>query len=122
MGMLVKSLKGLPTAIAKDGAEIKEVLHPRNDPIGNHLSVARATVKKGQETKNHVLDIVEIYCILSGRGVMIVDGEQRKVEKNDVIYVYAGSEQRIKNVGNTDLKYLVICVPPFSEDKSRVVE
>lgn len=53
---------------------------------------------------------------------MIVNGEQRKVEKNDVIYVYAGSEQRIKNVGNTDLKYLVICAPPFSRDKSRVVE
>lgn len=45
--MLVKNPKGLPTRIAKDGAEIREVLHPRNDPIGDHLSVAYATVKKG---------------------------------------------------------------------------
>ena len=120
--MLVKSFKNLPTVIAKDGAEIREVLHPKNDPIRTHLSLAHATVKKGQETKNHILEIVEIYYILSGQGVMIIDLEQRKVKTNDAIYVFPGSEQRIRNVGNTDLKYLVICAPPFSEDKSRVVE
>ncbi|MDH5636652.1 MAG: hypothetical protein OEY47_08330 [Candidatus Bathyarchaeota archaeon] len=39
--MLVKSLKDLPIVMAKDGAEIREVLHPKNDPKGNHLSLAR---------------------------------------------------------------------------------
>ena len=120
--MLVKSTEGLPTKIAKDGAEIREVLHPQYDPIGNHLSLAHGTVRKGQETKNHVLEIVEIYYILSGQGVMTIDGEQRMVKENDAIYVYPGSEQRIRNVGDTDLRYLVICAPPFSRDKSRVVE
>jgi mannose-6-phosphate isomerase-like protein (cupin superfamily) len=120
--MLVKSLKDLPTVTAKDGAEIRKVLHPKNDPIGNHLSLAHATVKKGQETKNHILKIVEIYYILSGQGGMTIDREKRKVKKNDAIYVYPGSEQRIKNVGDIDLRFLVICTPPFSEDKSRVVE
>jgi len=122
IGMLIKSLKDLPTVMANDGAEIREVLHPKNDPIGNHLSLAHATVKKGQETKNHVLEIVEIYYILSGRGFMTIDREQREVKKSDAIYVYPGSEQRIKNVGDLDLRFLVICAPPFSEDKSRVVE
>ena len=120
--MLVKSLKDLPTVIATDRAEIREVLHPKNDPIGNHLSLAHGTVKKGQETKNHVLEIVEIYYILSGQGVMTIDREQRKMKKNDAIYVHPGSEQRIKNVADLDLRFLVICAPPFSEDKSRVVE
>jgi len=41
IGMLVKSLKDLPIVMAKDGAEIREVLHPKNDPKGNHLSLAR---------------------------------------------------------------------------------
>jgi len=122
MGMLVKSLRDLPTLTAEDGAAIKEVLHPRNDPIGNQLSLAHATVERGQETKNHVLEIVEIYYILSGQGVMTINREQRKVKKNDAIYVYPGSEQRIKNVGDVALRFLVICAPPFSEDKSRVVE
>jgi mannose-6-phosphate isomerase-like protein (cupin superfamily) len=120
--MLVKSLEELPTVIAEDGAEIREVLHPKNDPIGNHLSLAHAVVKKGQETKNHVLEIVEIYYILSGQGVMTIDREKRRVKENDAIYVYPGSEQRIKNVGDVDLRFLVICAPPFSEEKSRVVE
>ncbi|MGQ9552189.1 MAG: cupin domain-containing protein, partial [Candidatus Bathycorpusculaceae bacterium] len=79
--MLVKSFKDLPTMMAEDGAEIREVLHPKNDPIGNHLSLAHATVKRGQETKNHILEIVEIYYILSGEGVMTVNREQRKVAK-----------------------------------------
>jgi len=120
--MLVKSLKDLSTVIAEDGAEIKEVLHPKNDPIANHLSLAHATVKKGQETQNHVLGIPEIYYILGGKGVMTIDREQRKVKKNDAIYVHPGSEQKIQNVGDRDLRFLVICAPPFSEDKSRVVE
>ena len=120
--MLVKSLEELPTVMAEDGAEIREVLHPKNDPVGDHLSLAHAVVKKGQETKNHVLEIVEIYYILSGQGVMTIDREKRKVKENDAIYVYPGSEQRIKNVGDVDLRFLVICTPPFSEDKSRVVE
>ena len=120
--MLVKSLKDLPTVMDKDGAEIREVLHPKNDPIWNHLSLAHAVVKKGQETKNHILEIVEIYYILSGQGVMTIDREQKEVKKNDAIYMYPGSEQRIKNVGGVDLRFLVICAPPFSEDKSRVIE
>jgi mannose-6-phosphate isomerase-like protein (cupin superfamily) len=122
MKVLVKSFKDLPTLMAEDGAEIREVLHPKNDPIGKHLSLAHATVEKGQETKNHILEIVEIYYILSGEGVMTVNQEQRKVKKNDAIYVYPGSEQRIKNVGEVPLRFLVICAPPFSEDKSRVIE
>ncbi|MGQ9551580.1 MAG: cupin domain-containing protein, partial [Candidatus Bathycorpusculaceae bacterium] len=59
---------------------------------------------------------------LSGEGVMTVNREQRKVAKNDAVYVYPGSEQRIKNVGEVPLKFLVICAPPFSVDKSRVIE
>ena len=46
--MLVKSLKELPTIMAEDGAEIREVLHPKNDQIGNHLSLAHAVVKRDQ--------------------------------------------------------------------------
>jgi len=51
--MLVKSLKDLPTVMAEDGAEIKEVLHPKNDPIGNHLSwrmLSSRRVKKPRTT------------------------------------------------------------------------
>ncbi len=53
---------------------------------------------------------------------MTVDREQRKVKKNEAIHVDPSSEQRIINVGDVDLRFLVICAPPFSEDKSRVVE
>ncbi len=60
IGILVKSLNDLPTAMAKDGTEMREVLRPKNDPIGNHLSLAHRVVKKGLETRNHVLEIVEI--------------------------------------------------------------
>lgn len=85
----------------------------REDDPG--LSIARARVAPGVTTRLHRLsDTIERYLILSGAGVVEVEGmAPRPVRPGDVVYIPAGSGQRIANPGTEDLVFLALCTPRF---------
>ena len=51
----------------------------------------------------------EIYYIVSGQGVMIVDDEKRNVKPGDVILTKSGSSHGLINQSDQDLKIFVVC-------------
>ena len=44
----------------------------------------------------------EIYHIVSGRGLMEIDGEKFEVEKGSVVYIPGDAEHGIRNIGEVD--------------------
>jgi mannose-6-phosphate isomerase-like protein (cupin superfamily) len=82
-------------------------------------SIARARVEPGVTTELHCLrDIVERYVIVSGRGVVEVDGQPPvAVAAMDVVIIPANRSQRISNTGDSDLVFLCICTPRFAAEK-----
>ena len=52
----------------------------------------------------------EYYYILSGQGVMTLDGVRHEVSQGDITGVFPGGEHGLENTGNTDLRVLVISV------------
>lgn len=96
-----------------EGCHILELLNSDDDPL---LSIARARVEAGIETKLHRLDgIEERYLIQSGQGSVTIDKQAPfTVKKNDVVTIAANSPQKIKNIGTDDLVFLAICTPRFS--------
>ena len=96
-----------------EGCHILELFNTKAD---ESVSIARARVKPGVETKLHRLDgIKERYIIQSGVGLVSI-GNQPKftAKKNDVITIAPNIPQKIKNMGDDDLIFLAICTPRFT--------
>jgi quercetin dioxygenase-like cupin family protein len=51
----------------------------------------------------------EIYYVISGSGVMIVDGERRNVSQGDIVLTKSGSSHGLENGNDGELKIFVAC-------------
>jgi mannose-6-phosphate isomerase-like protein (cupin superfamily) len=71
----------------------------------------------GAYVENHVHEVQEqIYHVLSGEGVLTVDGERRLVRANDVTYIPRGVHHELHCTGTATLVFLVITSPPTDEE------
>jgi len=58
----------------------------------------------------------QIYHVLGGEGVLIVDGERRLVRANDVTFIPPGVTHEFHCTGTDTLVFLVITSPPTDEE------
>ena len=72
---------------------IREIVLPSGSSVGIHKH-------EGDE---------ELYYIVSGKGVMTVDNEQQPVRSGDVVLTKSGSSHGLRNSGDQDLKFFVVC-------------
>lgn len=118
--MLTKRTADCPPFTARDGCEIRELLHPEQDAISLPYSLAQGSVGSGGRTFRHKLAQQEVYWIRDGSGVMHVGAQRRAVMPGDVVLVPAGVEQWIENTGVETLVFVVIVSPPWrAEDDTR---
>ena len=98
-----------------EGCFIIEVSNASDDP---DASIARARVAPGVTTRWHrLIDTVERYVILDGRGRVEVGGlPPQEVSPGDVVFIPPLCRQRITNIGRKDLIFLAICTPPFRNE------
>jgi mannose-6-phosphate isomerase-like protein (cupin superfamily) len=59
----------------------------------------------------------QMYFILEGQGMMVVDGKARKVQAGDCIFFPSGAEHGLKNSGEGALKYLTAASPSFTSEQ-----
>jgi mannose-6-phosphate isomerase-like protein (cupin superfamily) len=102
----------------QEGCYILELSNSEND---SELSIAKARVVKDTSTKLHALsNTIERYIILEGKGEVILgDQSPQEVTKGDIVIIPADCPQAIKNTGENDLVFLVICTPRFIESNYR---
>jgi mannose-6-phosphate isomerase-like protein (cupin superfamily) len=89
-----------------------------NSPCDKEVSVAKARVEPGITTRLHRLkDVTERYIIIEGKGIVEV-GELAPTEfgLGDVVLIPPRTPQKITNIGDSDLIFLAICTPRFSQD------
>ena len=98
----------------KDGSTIRSLLDLSNAPVKNQ-SLAQATVPAGRTTQRHYHKASEeFYYILSGRGVMEVDGVEKEVGPGDAILIPAGAWHQIRS--EDPLDFLCCCSPPYAHE------
>ncbi|MGH8120805.1 MAG: cupin domain-containing protein [Gammaproteobacteria bacterium] len=119
--MFVKNLNDCREFTAIDGSLIRELLHPKNDPVDLAFSLAVARVPAGERTRRHKLIQTEVYFILAGEGRMHIDNETRDVGADDVILIPPQAVQWIENVGNSELEFIAVVSPPWREEDDRQV-
>jgi oxalate decarboxylase/phosphoglucose isomerase-like protein (cupin superfamily) len=102
----------------EEGCYILELSNSDKDP---NISIARARLKPNTQTKLHKLNkTIERYIILQGEGEVILGNSPtnsltQQVSPNDVVIIPENHPQAISNIGDTDLIFLAICTPRFSE-------
>ncbi len=96
----------------EEGCYIWELSNSEND---TEISIARARLTPNTETKpNYLQGIIERYIILDGQGdVFISDQTAQAVSSGDIVLIPQNCTQWIRNTGNNDLIFLVMCTPRF---------
>jgi mannose-6-phosphate isomerase-like protein (cupin superfamily) len=94
----------------KDGSTIRELMPAENQ------SLAEATLAPGQQTQRHYhAGSEELYYLVSGEGVMEIDGERSPVGPGDAILIPPGAWHQITATGSTELRFLCCCAPGYSD-------
>ncbi|CAM4442869.1 hypothetical protein MB901379_03150 [Mycobacterium basiliense] len=114
--MFVSSVREAVPFVAADLSEIRLLADRTNVGITS-VSLAHATVAVGEETVWHRLTATdEIYFILSGRGLVMVEDEAREVRAGDAVWIPAGVPQKIRNLGRIPLAFLCACGPAYAPE------
>ncbi len=76
-----------------------------------------SSYEPGAHVESHVHAVQEqIYHVLSGEGILVLDGERRLVRASDVTYIPPGVVHEFHCTGNEPLLFLVITSPPTDEE------
>ena len=108
--------------LAGDATHLREILHPDKMDIALRYSLAHAVVKPGETSFKHALKTSEIYIILEGKGLMVIDKEAQEVTKGHVVYIPPNAVQCIENIGTEDLIFYCIVDPAWREEDEIVFE
>ncbi len=108
--------------ITKDSSEIRELLHPEKNPVKNQ-SLAEAIVYPQQTTSAHFhKNTEEIYFILEGTGEMRLGDRHFTVERNDSVLISPGQVHCIKNIGDSELRFLCCCSPAYDHTDTFLID
>ncbi len=78
--------------------------------------VGMSEVHPGGGVPEHTHETEETYLILSGEGIMIIDGEEVPVKTGDVIYLMPMQQHELKNTGETEMKTVFVYSPAVVVD------
>jgi mannose-6-phosphate isomerase-like protein (cupin superfamily) len=114
--MHVRSYDELEPFITLDGSEIREWAGRVSAPAQNQ-SLAEATIPVGAATTAHLHHTSEeLYLVTDGTGRLIVDGEERVIERGDCALIPPGAAHKVLNVGEEPLRIVCACSPPYSDE------
>ena len=84
-----------------------------NDPGGEYMCFMHDDIlppKSSIGIHTHTEKEQEYYYILSGSGVMTLDGKEYDVHSGDIAAVLPGGQHGLENRADEDLRLIVICV------------
>ena len=119
--MLIRHVSDCEEFIAGDNCLLREILHPDKEALAIRYSLAHAVVKPGDTTWAHKLTTSEVYYIISGEGIMHIDGEDAPVHPGSTVYIPPQAKQNITNSGNSDLVFICIVDPAWRKEDEEVV-
>jgi mannose-6-phosphate isomerase-like protein (cupin superfamily) len=120
--MEVRSYSEIKPFKTLDGSEIREWAGPVSAPACNQ-SLAEATIPVGGATTAHYHRLTEeLYLVTSGRGRLILDGEEREIGEGDCALILPGATHKLHNVGDIPLRIVCACAPAYSDEDTVLTE
>lgn len=98
--------------LTKENTNFRKVLH-----TGVQSQLVAMSLSAGQDIGEEVhQNTDQMIFIVDGEGEAILNGEERKMEEHDVVFVPAGVMHNFSNTGDEDLKLFTIYAPPEHKD------
>ena len=108
--------------VTRDGSTIRELMHPAIHGNRNQ-SLAEATVPPGGRTVRHVhRRSEELYHVTGGSGTMHLGDESFAVGAGDTVLIPPGVPHWIEAGGETPLRILCCCSPPYAHEDTELLE
>ena len=80
----------------------------------SNLTVTWVQGKPGSQQPLHAhAESEQVYIIVRGEGMMIVDGEEERVVARSAVRIPPGATHAIRNIGSTLLEYVAATAPPL---------
>jgi mannose-6-phosphate isomerase-like protein (cupin superfamily) len=118
---IVKNVNDCQHFKAGDNTLLCELLHPGREEVDIPYSIAHAVLESGCTSLPHRLKkSSEVYFILEGKGKMHIESESIEVGPGQAIVIPPGSWQHISNIGTSELKFLCIVHPMWTEDDEEI--
>ena len=98
--------------LTKENTNFRKVLH-----TGTYSQIVAMSIPSGGDIGEEVHpNTDQMIFIIDGDGTAILNGETRKIEEHDVVFVPAGTTHNFKNTGDEDLKLFTVYAPPEHPD------
>lgn len=95
-----------------DNDDFRRVLY-----TGAHLQLVLMTLQPGEEIGEEVHDgIDQFFRIEEGEGVIVIDGQDNRVEADFAVIVPSGTRHNVRNTGGRPLRLYTIYGPPEHRD------
>lgn len=116
------SYRDIEPYTTKDGSVISELVHPARTEGCRNQSLAEAIVLPLQETLLHRhKSSEEIYHFIAGQGKMTLGAATFDVAGGDTVLIAAGTAHKVRNTGDSSLKILCACAPPYAHDDTELL-
>ncbi len=84
---------------------------------GKHSQLVLMSLEKGDAIGAEVHpDVDQIFYFVDGRAEVVVEGRTEKVDRNEAVFVPAGTKHDVRNVGPDRLKLFTVYSPPQHAD------
>lgn len=114
------SLHEIKPYMAKDGSQIRELMHPAVHGNKN-LSFAQAVVEPGCATIAHRHKISEeIYHVVQGVGMMTLGKKEFPIGPGDTVCISPDLFHCVENTGHERLIIYCCCAPPYSHGDTEI--
>lgn len=114
--MEIIDLKSQPWYKAEDNAVAREIASPRNSKIKS-MSIAEIIIPAGVEVVPHHHVMEEVYYIIEGEGIMMVEDKEAHVQAGQAVVLAPHQWHNIRNHTDKKLRMIVTCVPSWSPDR-----
>jgi mannose-6-phosphate isomerase-like protein (cupin superfamily) len=91
------------------------------DSSARGLSLQISEIPVGSEQPTHSHEPEQCYYLVKGKGLMIVDGEEREVAAGDAVYIPARAMHGIRNIGSVTLEYVTANTPAFDAEYEKAL-
>ncbi|WP_052418601.1 cupin domain-containing protein [Methanolacinia paynteri] len=99
------------------------VLEKMNIPEETDISIGYVVIPPGNGTPLHyLLGSDEVIYVISGGGVITIDGQECELSSGRAVLIPAGSVQSFMNAGDTNLVYLTIVQPYYKYENDIPVD
>lgn len=104
-----------PWYVAEDRAIARELISPRNSRAES-MSIAEIVVPPGVEVSPHHHMMEEVYHVLEGEGVVMVEDELTVVKAGDSVVIRPHEWHNVRNEGEIPLRMYVTCAPAWAPE------